>query len=419
MSDTDRCHILIFEPDARGHAREWIEHLVCFAAQERPGFRLTIAVPPALVEALLPRAGGNIALQPLSESEERRCRDRRLVVSSFARWRAMQRHLKRSGAEHGFFLAFDHLSLPLALGLRARRPVSGILFRPSAHFGALRGGETTLREKLRDARKQLLYRLMLRNPSLELVFSLDPYFPAYLEHAKLTALVDPAFPFPEEPAANAFDPPKERVVFVLFGELAERKGLLALLDALALLGADVAARIAILIAGRVEAPLRPAVDRRVARLAQVQPRLWLHVEDRFLSAAELADLVRRSDVVLAPYQRFVGSSGVMLWAASAGKPIITQDYGLLGRFTDEYKLGLAVDTTDPGTLADAITRAAANAAALGDPESMAGFVAAHTPHRFAATIFDGIASKKFHKSVLFPVATQASRAQTGHASPLR
>ncbi len=419
MNDTDRCHILIFEPDARGHAREWIEHLVRFAAEERPGCRLTITVPLALAEALRPRTGSDIALQPLSESEERRCRDRRLVVSSFARWRAMQRHLKLSGAEHGFFLAFDHLSLPLALGLRARRPVSGILFRPSAHYGALRGEETTLREKLRDMRKQLLYRLMLRNPSLELVFSLDPYFPTYLQHAKLTALIDPAFPFPDAPAPDTFDPPKESIVFVLFGELTERKGLLTLLDALALLGPEVAARTAILIAGRVDATLRLAVDRRVARLAQVQPRLWLHIEDRFLSAAELAARVHRSDVVLAPYQRFVGSSGVMLWAAGAGKPIVTQDYGLLGKLTDEYKLGLAVDTTDPGTLADAITRAAANAAALADPESMAGFVAAHTPHRFAATIFDGITAKKFHKGDMFPVATQASRAQTGHASLLR
>ncbi len=55
-------------------------------------------------------------------------------------------------------------------------------------------------------------------------------------------------------------------------------------------------------------------------------------------------LLKRCDVVLIPYQRHVGSSGLLIWAASAGKPVITQDFGLIGALTRAYKLGQTVDT---------------------------------------------------------------------------
>jgi glycosyltransferase involved in cell wall biosynthesis len=414
-----RCrHILIFEPDVRGHTREWIGHLARYAREERPDLRLTLAVPTGLAEPLRPWVDGQIHLQLLTDEEERRCRDQRLAASSLARWRTMQRHLSLSGADHGFFLAFDHLSLPLALRFRARRPVSGVLFRPSTHYAALRGETTTPGEKLRDLRKRLLYRLMLHNPSLRTVFSLDPYFPDHLRHPKLKPLIDPAFPPEEEAASGLVAPPEGRVVFLLFGELAERKGLIALLEALTRLGPETQRRIAVLIAGRIEAPLRPAVARYLDALRRPKTELWLHIDDRFLATAELAGLVERSDIVLAPYQRFVGSSGVMLWAARAGKPIITQDYGLIGKLTEDFGLGIAVDTTDPSELARAIERAARDPSALARAEDLAEFAAMRTPHRFAATIFAGIAGGDGSSAENEGTLVSTAAARTGHISPL-
>src|SRR5204863_6629463 len=93
---------------------------------------------------------------------------------------------------------------------------------------------------------------------------------------------------------------------------------------------------------------------RCARLRQQRPELWLKLEDRRLSEGEIAALMARSDVVLAPYQRFVGSSGVLLWAAGAGRPVLSQGFGLVGHLIREHRLGLAVDTTDPAALAAGI-----------------------------------------------------------------
>jgi hypothetical protein len=93
-------------------------------------------------------------------------------------------------------------------------------------------------------------------------------------------------------------------------------------------------------------------------------------------------------VVLAPYQRFVGSSGVLLWAAGAGKPVITQDYGLIGRLVRDHELGLSADVTDPKTLAHAITDMTTRGPRAFINQSTArSFAAERTPHDFAVLVF--------------------------------
>src|SRR6266481_2013566 len=142
-SSSESPKILIFEPDPEGHALEWLEHLMAFVAAERRDTEIWLVAPEALCQALsgaLPAGSADrIRVVALSPLERRLCTLRLLSVSAFARWWTMRRHLRRSGAQHGFFLMLDLLSLPLALGLGAgrRRHLSGILFRPSVHYGAI------------------------------------------------------------------------------------------------------------------------------------------------------------------------------------------------------------------------------------------------------------------------------------------
>lgn len=395
--------LLVLEPAPRGHGREWMVHLARHARLCDPVPRLAFAVAPPVAERLRAELadiqGPRPAIIELSEQEVAACTHRRLAISGLARWWTMRRRLAATGARHGLFLEFDHLSLPLALGLPmgGGREVSGILFRPSVHYD--RGTAATLSERIRDLRKEVLYRLMLRQGAVRQVHTLDEGFPRFAREryrggGKVTALVDPAFPLIDpEPgdAALAGLAPAGRRLFVLFGVLSERKGVLALLQALAELDAADAAGIAVLIAGEVETAIRPAVEAAAADLAHRQPRLWLHLEPRFLRTGEIAALIDRADVVLAPYQRFVGSSGVLMWAASRGRPVIAQDYGLVGRLVREHRLGLTVDTADPSALAAAMVVAAGHTAAgLADPSHMAAFAARATPAAFAAAVLDPV-----------------------------
>ncbi len=396
--------LVILEPSAEGHPREWLQHLMRFTASLGGPYVVWFVVAPALCRGLaaeMPAAlTDRVRLISLRPIEEKLCMHRWLPVSGFARWWTMRRYLLISGAEAGHFLSLDHLSLPLALGLGAAgRRLGGILFRPTTHYRSLgpyhpRGGE-----RVRDLRKAILYRLMLLNHAVRAVLTLDPYFPGhaaqhYRGGEKVMAVPDPAHPpinaTMEDVRLAGLIPPN-RVAFVLFGFLTERKGVLALLDSLRMVPDSAASRIAIMVAGKVDNDIRDEVTEMCRRLAVTQPHLWLHVEDRRLSSGEIDALVRRSDVVLAPYQRFAGSSGVMMWAARAGKPLLTQEFGLIGRLVRDYELGIALDTSNPRTLAYGIERMTVRGPlAFINRRSAQDFAAARTPQHFATAVFAGL-----------------------------
>lgn len=394
--------ILVLEPDSEGHSQEWLGHLIDFAAAEDAP-RIEIVASSALCEALRPAIANGphrrISLSPLSPAEHRYCTHPRLAVSGFARWWVMRRYLRRSGARMGFFLSIDHLSLPLAFGLGAGGArLSGILFRPSVHYAVLGSYHPTKAERVRDLRKALLYRLMLRNPALHSILSLDPYFPGYaMSHyvngEKVRALPDPAHAASGAACdTNRFADyvPEGRIGFLLFGYLARRKGPLELLDALQRLRPQTAARVAVMLAGRVAPDIRAELEAQCQTLSRMQPSLWLRLADRRLDSAEIDSLIDKSDVVLAPYQRFVGSSGVLLWAARAGRPVLTQEFGLIGRLTRDHGLGLATDSSDPACLAFAIEQMIENGTqALFDPAGAQRFVASRTPQHFASMVLSG------------------------------
>lgn len=393
-------HLLVFEPDARGHSEEWLSHLLRHLPALAAVDALSLAVAPELARRLQPAVMAcsmrAIHMIALDERTLARCNSPRLAVSGFARWWAVRRLVRETGANTALFLALDHLSLPLGLqfGARACR-LSGILFRPSVHYGSLGPYTPTLAERVRDLRKEILYRLMLRNDSVVSVLSLDPFFPAYAcQHYphgdKVHSLADPFHAVAGITPQNTPDTSPARTSFVLFGELTERKGLLVLLEALALLAPDAANRISLTIAGRIDPALKVRARMLAAEAARRTPQLMLRIEDRRLPDDELDSLVRTCDVVLAPYQRFVGSSGVLIWAAAHQKPVLTQDYGLLGHLVRSYRLGHTLDTCDPAQLAHGLSVIAAKPEiAKSEPSGTAAFLSGKTPKDFVKTLVRG------------------------------
>jgi hypothetical protein len=221
--------VLILEPDAEGHAQEWLQHLVEFVAADATAAAISVLAPPALCAALsrsMPVvADGRIRFIALKPRELRLCTHRSLSIAAFARWWTMRRYLARTGADSGFFLSLDLLCLPLALGLRATgKPIAGVLFRPSVHYRTLGKYQPSSAERMRDLRKDLLYRLTLRNPCVRAVLSLDPFFPAHAEShynhgIKVRALPEPPIMVQSDgDAAPAIDfAPPGRVGLLLFG----------------------------------------------------------------------------------------------------------------------------------------------------------------------------------------------------------
>ncbi|MEX2453804.1 MAG: glycosyltransferase [Rhodospirillaceae bacterium] len=416
-----RPHLLLFEPDGRGHAQEWIEHLLDWLARSPRDADLSILTDQGLYSELSNRAGwhgrSRIRIRALTARETAFCNSRRLSVSGMARWWVMRRHLRLTGASHGIFLGIDHLSLALGLGLGTGSvPLSGILFRPTVHYDP--PSSQTWKERIREIRKNVLYQGMLSNPSVSTIWSLDPDFPSYAVTKyrmgeKVRAIPDPIGDMPASPLGTPVSSLAAsgggRTRFLLFGVLAERKGVLTLLDALQRIEPHWAAAMHVTIAGTVDPSIADRFRRAVNTVREIRPELWLDIDERRLPKSDLANHVADTDVILVPYQRFAGSSGVLLWAASAGKPVITQSYGLVGRLVDEYRLGRAVDTTDPSDLAAALVAAVRDGyRELGDSEGMARFADCHSPEVFASRIMETILGFSFDANAESPAVSRAS-----------
>ena len=405
-------HILVFEPMLEGHYSDYIRYLVQHVHRQSVPIKLTFLVHPDFKarfwDAIKEECEDShecVELIPFGPREHVLCVHNGLpqVIRSLFQWFTMMKYLRRTGAVHGHFLYIDTLQLAFALKLRAPKGVtlSGILFRPTVHYGQLWQTPSNFRQHLKNYRKTVLYKGMLKHPALSAIFSLDPYFAEYASKSfkqgdKIHALPEPG-PFPKD--LETYRPgdivdcavPEDRTCFLLFGSLTPRKGVFEVLEALGMLDSKIASKTAVVFAGKLRDDIQTEFRERLSQLVTDTPELWTYLEDRHINPAEITDLIIRCDVVLAPYQNHVGSSNVLLWAAGAQKPVITQEYGLVGALAREYKLGLVVDTTKPSVIADAIQVCVErDVTDFGAPKSMVQLAECRTPKQYATTIFDGI-----------------------------
>jgi len=243
---------------------------------------------------------------------------------------------------------------------------------------------------------------MLLHPALAVAFSLDPLFPQYAARYykgghKVLEVPDP-LPVEAnrllraETEGSPAESSSHRTSFLLFGALTQRKGIFEVLRALETLDATTGSRISVIFAGELDQTVRLRFLRRVRELLQHRPDLSVEVVDRHIEDAELAERLSRCDWILLPYQRFVGSSGVLVWATAARKPVVAQDYGLVGALVRRYGLGIVVDSTKPVALGVALREAVTTVKApRGDSWKHGEFLRGRTPERFASAILGRIA----------------------------
>lgn len=391
-------HALLFEPKAHGHRQVYVESLLRGLARQPASGALSLLVHPELLARLDPSclaaATHRKALEPdeLAALEAPDMLRRRWHQAALA-----ARHGRRLGADHLHFLFLDDLLPLLALG-RGPSPlagftVSGILFRPTLHYRHEGAAEerSGWPQRLDGAIRAQCLRLALRSPLLRAVMSLDRLLPAFaarhLEGGhKVVFLPEPFTP----PQAAPLPAPAARRRLLMFGHISARKGILELLEAMARLDARSLARCRLTIIGRLDDALRPTVSTALARLRE-RAESEITLIERFVDDDELHAALCDSEIILAPYQRHVGSSGVLSLAAHYGRPILTQSSGLVGLLTRRHRLGLTCETGDPVALAvalrDAIT---APFESLASSEGMAAFLREAPPERYAPLLLEAM-----------------------------
>ena len=364
--------IIIFEPESQGHQADYLKLLV--ESFDNESFRIILLIDRDVLKRMRTRvdlvSAKNIDIVFLSELELKRCRSRVLLVRSVMQWTICRHYAEKHKAHHVLFLFLDAVQLSLAFFLRwpSSIKVSGLLFRPTIHYktyGMVPGekyGET-----LKRWSKKLVLRMAMRNPALNVVFTMDEYFFEYSStnpsnESRVVYLPDPAVMHEDclglsEKTLNNI--PKERKVFLLFGALSERKGIFKVLSAIEKLPMETINRVFFIFAGRISERDRERFYKKVEKLKERRDVAnCLDVKDYFLNKNEIARLFLSCDIVFAPYQRFVGPSGIILWAACAGREVITQDYGLIGRWVKKFDLGVTIDTTSVDSLIEVINNSA-------------------------------------------------------------
>lgn len=238
--------------------------------------------------------------------------------------------------------------------------VSGILFRPTLHEPV-----HSFVSWLARFRKRFVLKRAVQSRCLHALFSLDPEAVSAINKLAHRSL---AYWLPDgtqvEPAdvslsdlRSELEIAPDQKVLLLFGALSARKGVFVTLEALENLDNILSNQVTLVLAGKMEPSERESI---VQRIIQVQKhRQIIHI-DGFVTDGRMTALFEMSDVVLAPYPFHIGSSGVLIRAAHASKPLIGSDYGMVGRNITQYELGLALDCTSTQELKAGLERIVAS-----------------------------------------------------------
>lgn len=320
-----------------------------------------------------------------------------LVQDSRNQGQILRNYLNELKPTHVVLLHFDMLQLPLAFGLRFPFPVSfsGIYFRPFLNVGESIKLLSGFRNYIRYIRKRFLFSIAIRNPHLRCLFSLDPYFiEGYGCHSLNTRILplSDGIEF-HQPSLSPTDVRHQlgvehgRKLALFFGSLARRKGIFETLNALGHLAPNDQRDLCLVLVGSVTNEDQGALTERLECLKSSTNVQFIN-EFRFVSDSKMVNLFSASDIVLLPYVDHAGSSGVLVRAAHASKPVLGNNSGLIGRYIHDYGLGLAVECSQPSTIADGLTQWLKSPEEFPfDSDKSRRFAAQHTAKHFAEAIF--------------------------------
>jgi glycosyltransferase involved in cell wall biosynthesis len=265
----------------------------------------------------------------------------------------------------------------LAACRRLPRPVTLVLFYPRSHYRAAYQTDLATSDWVRAMGKEALLRAWRHRSDANAVLTLDE------EAARRWARNRgaPAYWLPEPPVPLLPERDRRRLPrrtgCILYGALAERKGIDLLSRAVSLEQAP----LQVTLAGPVTPGFLPRLEDYVSEMR----RSGATVDLRAHPYSELDGLraLAGSRCAVLPYPSHSGMSRVLLESASVGTPVVVHDRGLLGHLVRRHGLGFAVDCHDPRALRRAIVTMTEEPSRLEEyADPLARFSARFSTHNF-------------------------------------
>jgi glycosyltransferase involved in cell wall biosynthesis len=311
-------------------------------------------------------------------------------------WELVVKYACRFPSRHILLMNLDLYPLALSTGRPAPTDFSGIFFLPHFHYRCPNTDGPHRPSVTYPLQERLTLRL-LNHPQLRTAYFLDPDVANSLKGkctAQVVHLRDPVR-LPQHHATHAdkvaarlrLGIPVGRKLFLFIGDISGRKGLWELINSLSALTTEEMQLIFLAIVGYAE----PHFDQRLAPILERLAATPLSIARRaaYVDEAELGDWFTAADVVLAPYMNHVGVSGILLLAAAFRRPVISSDFGPMGRLTRDHRLGLTVNTSDPSALAAAIRSCLGDTAPPGfDPEIAYALAKEQSHEKFTNTLLE-------------------------------
>ena len=403
-------NVMLFELSVGGHYPEYISHLINYWWEQKIAGELYIVVSPQFFEqhSDVTKLGEKLnsevikfisitpeeftKLKPFNSGINRNIR-------AWQEFQLIRNYAVKLKPHHVFLPYFDTRQILIIIGQRLPCTYSGIYFRPSFHYEHFANYHPSWRDKLQHWREKITLSRVLKDSQLKTLFCLDPFAIEYINKInnkeKAVYLPDPVKVHSNsssnlEQFKSSLGIDLSRQVHLLFGGLGRRKGLDKLLEAIALLPKDLGKKLCILIVGSMAEDYYQEIQEIISQITITLP-IQIITKNKYIPETEIQNYFELADVVLAPYQRHVGMSGILNRAAVAQKPVLSSDYGLMGEITRRCKLGLAVDSIQVMAIVEGLTKFLTESPdKYCDFSLMKKYTEQNTPQKFASTIFQHI-----------------------------
>jgi glycosyltransferase involved in cell wall biosynthesis len=351
---------LIFEPDVTGHRLQHVRHLA--GALLAIGCRVSVVMQTnALTRPEYKVHLGELEpyIEPRPTLAEYRPRESLIA----ARWRRVKELLGTIAASRP-----DWVYVPYADGITQAATLESLLLgggpfqRVPIEAQIMRGKYGYPMTSMIEGFNASANRWLTRRSPWRVTHVLDPFILRALEPLPCAdafrLIPEPVEPLPaidRVAARTALGVPTSGRYLAFVGGADPRKGIDLLLAAFT--RARLAADDRLLFVGKMAPASRALVDERYDLLLR-QRRIV--VLDRYVTDHELDCGFLAADVVAVTHPRQIGSSGTLVRAAAAGRPVLASDFGWVAWATDVLGLGATVNVSDAAAYARAIERAFAS-----------------------------------------------------------
>lgn len=307
---------------------------------------------------------------------------------SLNNFKIVQYYASKFNIDECFLLYFNIFQIAIGL-VKTKYKIKGILFMQFTNMS-----KKSLKDYYYYYRRYFPLLLAIRNKSLEKIFILNDEKSCntlnnkFKRKSLFTKLPDPIpnIEIEEEVEIRTdYKISDQRRIFLLFGAISERKGVLEVLNSCLFFDKEKQQRTTILIVGFTKSKTLDLKIRDFIKEHGNTNQTQIIFENNFVSNAKMSSLFRQSDVILIPYKNPEASSGVLGHAMNSFKPVIAPSTGLIAEIVKKYKMGVVIDKITPEEISGAVSK---SKDLVIDHKKVQDFIDEHTVENFAKTIFN-------------------------------